>query len=148
MAATAKWYGRGQLAFVRKEISWTADAIKVMIASSSYTPDQDAHDYLDDVVANEISGTNYTAGGLLLTSCAATYDSTTNRCRLTAANAVWNDVTFSNGRYGIIYNSTPSTNATRPLIGYVDFGGNQSPSAINFQITWDTTDGVLYLAAA
>ncbi|MBF6301152.1 hypothetical protein IU459_26940 [Nocardia amamiensis] len=148
MAATAKWYGLGQRALARKEVDWTTDAIKVLIAGSGYTPDQDAHDYLDDVVSNEISGTNYTAGGVLLTSCAVSYDSATNRCRLTAANAVWTNVTFTNGRYGIVYNSSPSTNATRPLLGYVDFGANQSPTGINFQITWDATDGVLYLAAS
>lgn len=148
MAATAKWYGLGQRALVQKEVSWTADAIKVLIAGSGYTPDQDAHDYLDDVVANEISGTNYTAGGVLLGSCTVSYDSATNRCRLFAANAVWSNVTFTNGRYGIIYDSTPGTNATRPLLGYVDFGANQSPTGINFQITWDTTDGVLYLGAS
>jgi hypothetical protein len=39
--------------------------IKVALVTG-YTPDRDAHDYWDDVVANEESGTGYTAGGATL----------------------------------------------------------------------------------
>ena len=43
-------------------IDWLNDTIKVMLVTSAYTPDQDAHDFKDDIT-NEISGTGYTAGG-------------------------------------------------------------------------------------
>lgn len=36
---------------------------KCMIVAAGYTPDQNLHDFRDDLGANEVSGTNYTAGG-------------------------------------------------------------------------------------
>jgi hypothetical protein len=42
-------------------------------------------------------------------------------------------------RYCALYDNTPATDATRPLIGYVDFGAAQAPSGINLQVTWDPT---------
>jgi hypothetical protein len=54
------------------------------------------------------------------------------------ADISWTSSTFT-ARYGIIYDSTPATDATRPLLGYVDFGADQSPSAGTLSITWDAT---------
>ena len=37
----------------------------------------------------------------------------------------------------MIYDDTPATAATKPLIGYVDFGSDQSSSAGTFSVVWD-----------
>ncbi len=50
-------YGNALKAAFNKEIDFDSDTIKVMLLTSSYTPNQDSHDYLDDVVSNEVSGT-------------------------------------------------------------------------------------------
>lgn len=55
------------------DIDLANDTIKVMLLTSSYTPDLD-HDFVDDVSANEVSGTGYTAGGATLASKAITDD--------------------------------------------------------------------------
>ena len=47
-------------------IDYDTDTFKVMLVTSSYTPDKDAHEFFDDVT-NEVSGTGYTAGGETVT---------------------------------------------------------------------------------
>ena len=49
MAVTAKWYGKAFQAAFNAEIDFNSDTIKAAICTSSYTPDQDAHDYFNDV---------------------------------------------------------------------------------------------------
>lgn len=92
-----------------------------------------------------MSSTNYTSGGVTLSSATVTYDSASNETRLDAADATWTTVTFT-ARYAVIYKST-GTSSTSPLIAYVDFGADQSPSAGNFTITWDST-GVIKATAS
>lgn len=145
MAVTAKLYGKGLLSLANKEIDWTSDTIKVALTTSSYTPDQDVHDYFNDVT-NEVSGTGYTAGGATLANCTATYTAGTNVMKLDADDAVWATATIT-ARYAVIYDSTPGTAATNPLIGYVDFGADVSSTAANFTITWDAAGIFTYTAA-
>lgn len=137
MAVTAKLYGKGMLALANKEIDWTSDTIKAMLCTSSYTPDQDAHDYKDDVT-NEVTGTGYTAGGATLANCTATYTAGTNVAKFDADDTLWTTSTIT-ARYAVVYDATPGSDATRPLIGYVDFGADVSTAAQTFQITWNAS---------
>ena len=113
MAVTAKWYGKAFQAAFNAEIDFNSDTIKAAICTSSYTPDQDAHDYFNDVT-NEVTGTGYTAGGATLTGCTVTYDSGTNTLKLDADDVTWapSDIT---GRKVVIYKST-GTASTSPLL--------------------------------
>ena len=142
----SKLYGQFLSQALNKEIDWDTDTIKVALLSNAYTPDQDAHNYLDDVVANEVSGTGYTAGGNTLANKTNTYNSATNVIVLDADDTTWSSSTIT-ARYAVIYDATPATNATKPLIGYVDFGSDQSSSNGNFTITWDAT-GIVRITVA
>ena len=141
----SKLYGNFGLKALNKEIDFDTDTIKVALLSSSYTPDQDAHDYFNDVSAAEVSGTGYTAGGNTLASKTATYDSANNVVILDAADTTWASSTIT-ARYAVIYDST-GTSSTSPLIGYVDFGSDQSSTSGNFTITWDST-GIVRITVA
>lgn len=132
----SKAYGQFIGKALNKEIDWDSDDIKVMLVSSAYSPNQDTHDYLDDVVANEVSGTGYTAGGVSLTGKTNTYDAATNTIVLDAADVTWPNSTVT-ARYAVLYNNSGASNATKPLIAYVDFVSDQSSTAGNFTITWD-----------
>jgi hypothetical protein len=134
----SKMYGNFLLKALNKEVDWDSDTIKVALVSSAYTPNQDSHDYWDDVVANEVSGTGYTAGGATLASKTATYDSATNVVILDAADAVWASSTIT-ARYAVVYDDSGATNAQKVLVGYVDFGSDQSSTNGNFTVTWDAT---------
>jgi len=142
----SKLYGQFVQAAFNKEIDFDSDTIKVALLTNAYTPDQDAHNYFDDVVAHEVTGTGYTAGGNTLANKTNTYDSATNVIKLDADDTTWASSTIT-ARYAVIYDATPATNATRPLIGYVDFGSDQSSSNGNFTITWDST-GIVRVTVA
>jgi hypothetical protein len=141
----SKLYGNFLLKALNKEVDFDSDTIKVALLSSSYTPDQDAHDYYNDVSTYEVSGTGYTAGGNTLASKTATYDSANNVIVLDAADTTWASSTIT-ARYAVIYDST-GTSSTSALIGYVDFGSDQSSTNGNFTITWDST-GIVRITVA
>jgi hypothetical protein len=141
----SKLYGNFLLKALNKEVDFDSDTIKVALLTSSYTPDQDAHDYFNDVSTYEVSGTGYTAGGNTLASKTATYDSGTNVIVLDAADTTWSSSTIT-ARYAVVYDST-GTAATSALIGYVDFGSDQSSTNGNFTITWDAT-GIVRITVA
>lgn len=144
MTITAFMYGSAPGRFAEKKIDWTADDIRLALATSSYIPDQDAHDYWDDVVANEATGTNWAANGVALGTLAKSYDAANNRQKLTAANLSIATVTVT-WRYGIIYDRTPGTDATRPLIGYLDWGSSQSLAAETFALDWSANGAVSFV---
>lgn len=141
----SKLYGNFLLKALNKEVDFDTDTIKVALLTSSYTPDQDAHDYFNDVSSFEVSGTGYTSGGNTLGSKTATYDSATNVIVLDAADTTWSSSTIT-ARYAVIYDST-GTSSTSALIGYVDFGSDQSSTNGNFTITWDAT-GIVRITVA
>jgi hypothetical protein len=142
----SKLYGQFLQQALNKEVDWDTDTIKVALLSNSYTPDQDAHNYFDDVSTYEVTGTGYTAGGITLANKTNTYNSSTNVIVLDADDVTWSSSTIT-ARYAVVYDATPATNATKPLIGYVDFGSDQSSSNGNFTITWDAT-GIVRITVA
>lgn len=123
-------------------IDLDTDTIKVMLLTSSYTPDQDAHDFIDDASANEVSGAGYTAGGAALASKAVTQDDTDNEGVFDADDLTWSSSTIT-ARYAILYKDT-GTPATSPVICVFDFGSDQSSSNGNFTIQWHS-EGILNL---
>lgn len=131
---TGKLYGNAILQALTSGIDWNSDTLKVMLCTSAYVPDQDAHVFKSDVTG-EVVGTGYTAGGVALSSVAITYTASTNVIKLDAADVTWSTSTIS-AQYAVIYDSTPSTDATRPLIAYWDAGAMQSSSGADFKITW------------
>jgi hypothetical protein len=144
--ATTVVYGKVIASLFNKEIDYDTDTIKVALVTSSYTPNQDTHDYFDDVVSNEASGTGYTAGGATLASKTITYDGGTNKMTLDAADVSWAASSIT-ARYAVVYDASPGTDATRPLLAYVDFGSNQSSSSGTFTVSWSASGIVSFTMA-
>jgi hypothetical protein len=122
-------------------IDLDTDTIKVALVTSSYTPDQDAHDFFDDIT-NEVSGTGYTAGGASLANKAVTADNTDNEGVFDADDVSWTTSTIT-ARGAILYKST-GTASTSPLIAYLDFGSDKISTAGTFTISWNA-EGILNL---
>lgn len=122
-------------------IDLDTDTIKCALVTSSYTPDQDAHDNFDDVT-NEVSGTGYTAGGATLASVTMTADNTGNKGVFDAADVSWATSTIT-ARAAVLYKST-GTASTSKLIAYIDFGSNIVSTGGTFTITWNAS-GILTL---
>lgn len=148
MAVTATVYGQtytGQYsATAARRIDWASDTIKCALTTSAYTPNQDSHVFFSDVT-NEITGTAYTAGGAALSGKSVSYDSATNETRLLASPTSWATSTLT-ARRAVLYKDT-GTASTSPLIGWVDFGGDESTASATFMITWDATNGATKLGA-
>lgn len=122
-------------------IDLDTDPIKVMIVTNAYTPNQ-AHDFIDDANANEVSGTNYTAGGDAIAGAAIALDGST-------VEWVHNDITwtqsgagFSNGRTFIWYHDT-GTPATSKLIMYMQEGADFGNVSGDLTLDADAATGVL-----
>lgn len=134
MPDVAKFYGKAFVSAFNKEIDFNSDAIKVMATSSLYVPDQDAHQYKSDVT-NEITGTGYTAGGLLLTGCTISYDGSTNALKLDCDDYSWGPGASFTAHNLVYYDSTPGSDATRPLICYVAFAADIPVTSSTFSAT-------------
>lgn len=145
MAVTAKLYGQAPLKFANKEIDWDTDTIKVALCTSSYTPNQDTHDYYDDITNEVANGNGYSTGGATLGTKTNTYTADGNINKFDAADTVWSDSSIT-ARYAIIYCST-GTASTSALIGYVDFGEDKVSASGTFTITWNA-DGIFTATVA
>jgi hypothetical protein len=86
MAVTALVYGGFLQSLANKEIDLDTDVLKVMLCTSTYTPNQDTHRYKSSVT-NEVTGTGYTATGAALGSVVVSYTGATNVLMLDAADA-------------------------------------------------------------
>lgn len=133
MPDVAKLYGKVFTSAFNKEIDFNSDTIKAMLCTSTYVPDQDTHQYKSDVT-NEITGTGYTAGGVTLANCVIAYDTSTNTLKLDADDFSWTGATFT-ARNLVIYDSTPGSDATRPLIMYVTFTADIPVTSSTFSVT-------------
>lgn len=144
MTVSAYWYGNALLKALNKEINWASDSIKVMLCTTAYTPSQDNDIYKDVVNPTEATGTGYTTGGVALASKTITYTAATNIIAMDAADVTWANSTLT-ARFAVLYDDTPASN--KPLLGYVDFGADQSSSNGNFTITWDA-NGILKITVS
>ena len=138
--ATSYWYGQF---FVNQlngttVVDFDTDTLKCALTTSSYTPNQDTHDYFNDIT-NEVSssGTGYTAGGVTLASVSVSYDAASNECRITFTDPSWTSATFT-ARYAVLYKST-GVSSTSPLIAYVDMTSDQSVSSGTFTLDFSAT---------
>lgn len=141
MTVTTKWYGLGKKSLAQKLVDWEDDTIKVSLHTSTYEVNQDTHDFYDDVT-NEVTATGYTTGGASITGKTLTYNVGTNTLKYDGDNVAWTITGSLTFRYAVIYDSTPGTAATNPLLGYIDFGSDQV--IVDGTLTFNfSTDGIL-----
>lgn len=140
------FYGNGLKGLMNGSIDLDTDTIKVALVTASYTSDNDAHDFFDDIT-NEVSGSGYTAGGATLANPVITVDTANNRTYLDADDTTWAASTITNARYAVIYKSTGTAGTSR-LIAFVDLGANKSTTGDTFYLQWAATSAgaIAYLS--
>lgn len=113
------------------------DTLKVAAATNTYTINQDTHDFFDDLT-NEVTGTNYTAGGATLGSVTLTRSTTT--VTFDAADTVWSQhaTGFTTARKFPIYKST-GTAATSRLFSVVTADGDVGNVTGDLTISWNAS---------
>ena len=146
MAVTAKVYNAAVTALANKEIDWGSDTIKVVLLAPTYTPDQAAHDYYDDISAHEVAnGNGYTTGGVTLTNKTEAFVGQVKK--FDADDTIWAAPTTLAARYAALVDTTPATAGTKPLIAYADFGETVSSTNGEFKIQWHA-DGIFKVTVA
>jgi hypothetical protein len=135
--ATAALYGKFVLSLLNKEVDIDTDALKVMLTTSAYVPDQDVHQYKSSVT-NEVTGTGYTATGVAVTGVTVVYTAASNLITFDANDSSWGaGATISAIRYAVLYDSTPATDATRPLVAYFNFTTDQAIANGTFTVQYN-----------
>lgn len=109
----------------------TGDSFKVALYSSSASLGPSTTAYSS---TNEVTGTNYTAGGATLTNVNPTSSGTT--AYIDFADVSWAASTIT-ARGALIYNDTE---AGDPAVCVLDFGSDKSSSASAFTIVFPTSD--------
>ena len=147
MAVTSLIYGKVFKALFNKEIDWEADNIKVALVTATVgTAEQDADDYFNDI-STEVSGVGYpNSDSNVLQTRTTTYTGGTNTFIATGADITWGTSTLT-ARSAVIYDATPGSDATRPLICFVEAGANVVTTAGTFTVQWHA-DGIVKIVVA
>lgn len=116
-------------------IDFDNDTLKVMIVTNTYVPSATTHDFINDVT-NEVSGTNYVAGGNQVTGITVTESSGT--VTVDGNNVTWlQDASgFTDGRFAILYKDT-GTPTTSPLVSFTDFTADKGNVSGDLSIEWN-----------
>lgn len=147
MTVTAHTYTKLSLTLANGLVDLTGDSLKMMLLDS-YTvgSTQDTAQFVADVlaVATEASGTGYTAGGKSLASI--TFAEAGHVYTLDSADITWAASTIT-ASFALLYDATPGSDITSPVIGYYDLGGDVSSAGGAFTLTINAA-GLLTMTGA
>lgn len=115
----------------RGNINPAVDSFKVMLVTSAYTEDKDAH-LKRSAITNEVTGTNYTAGGTAVT-VTVTKDTANDRIDIGLGSVTWATSTIT-ARKAVYYKSRGGLATADELVAVVDFGSDYVSSNGNFTI--------------
>jgi hypothetical protein len=109
---------------------------KIALFSNSITPnfDSDTAYAVAPYNANEVTGTNWAAGGVALTS--TTFTGASGTATFDAADVSVANTTLASARCGLIYADALAGNNAIML---VNFGADYSTTAGTFAITWSAS---------
>ena len=107
----------------------------LLVSSVPSEANFDAYDFRDDV-ANEVTGTGYTSGGVAATVTVGSVDTTNDRVAVTITDLTnaWTGSTIS-AVGGWLYKAV-GTAGTDELVSFVDFGGTVTSTAGNYSVTF------------
>jgi hypothetical protein len=115
--------------------------IYVALVNNSYTPNIDTDLYSTTPLVYQIVGTNYTAGGVALSSPNIELNATKDAGVLWGSNIRWDDASFT-ARWAILYGSSGAGMASDPLICAFDFAADKTVAAGTFEIQW-SANGII-----
>jgi hypothetical protein len=132
MAQTAVASNKIKYLMATKAISFLNDSFKCILMATGFTYDPLTDFAKADVIADELAGGNgYTQDSKSLAGVAVTEDDVNDVVNITWSNVTW---TATSGDIGptpgmIIYDDTVSTPVVKPIVGYLNFGGDQTQAA-------------------
>ncbi len=133
MAVTTYWYAKAFISVFNKEVDWSAGAnIKATLHTSTYTPNQDTHQYHSSLTNQLATANGYTQctganDGFAVVSPAIT--NTLNVLNLDSNDPQWTATGAGfTARIIVLLDATSAVSATDPLLWWSDFGADQTAS--------------------
>lgn len=103
----------------RGRIAMETDTFYVMLVTSAYTPDADAHEFRSSVT-NEITGPGYAAGGKAVPLVVGEVDTGTDTFDVTIGPVSWSGVTADDVRQAVVYKRRGGAAAADELLVCID----------------------------
>lgn len=117
-------------------LNFASDVFKVMLCTSAYAADKDAHDFRNDVT-NEVTGTGYTAGGNTVTVSLSALDTANDRQEISLGGTTWPSSTIT-ARYAVYYKSRGGVATADELVAIIDFGSDVATTSGTFTLNAST----------
>lgn len=108
---------------------FASDVFRIILMADGFVFDEDAHHGHGDVSGSELAnGNGYTTNGNILAGITITENDADDRTDIAWNNTQW---TAGGGPIGpspgaIVHNDTIAAPTAKPIVGYIDFGGNQT----------------------
>ena len=125
--------------FQRGNIDLINDTIRVMLLNG-WSPNIDTDDNWDDISVNEVSLTNYTAGGVTLGTKAVSQNNTADRGEFDCADPSWTSLGAGTVTRAAIVKWT-GVASTSTIIGSIEIATN--PNGANYTLVVDAA-GLLH----
>ncbi len=109
--------------------------VRVMLTTSAYTENKDTHLKRSDVT-NEVTGTGYTAGGVVST-VTVTKDNATDRVTISLGAVSWANATLT-ARKAVYYVARGGAASADELIAVNDFGSDVTATNATFSLSATT----------
>lgn len=128
-------------------VDMDTDVFKVALIGSGYTFSVDGNPSYNDtaVTSNEITSSNYVAGGGAIGSLTVTQNDTSDYAKWDGADVTWSTLgtTTKSVTNALIYDDTITTPTAKPIIGRVEIA--TQPNGGNYTIAWNA-GGILQLS--
>lgn len=117
----------------KADVDFDTASLKVLLVTSAPTRTWTTRSQ----ITNEVTGTNYTAGGIAQAFTLDAIDNTNHRQSITLTNITsgWTGATFTGVVGAVVYVNT-GTSSTDTLLTYVEFSTVTQPTDGTFSITY------------
>lgn len=119
----------------RAAVDFDTDTFRVMLTTSAYVEDQDAH-MKRSAITNEVTGAGYTAGGAV-TTVTVTKDNANNRTDVVFGAVSWANATIT-ARKAVIYKARGGAATADELVMIIDFGTDVTSTGATFSLSAST----------
>lgn len=111
-----------------------AGTLKCAILGTAHTSNPDSQEFFSDVNGNEVSGINYTAGGVTATTVSSTVNNTTDKGIIDIDDVVFSNIAVTGMRYACFYIDTGNASTSR-ILRIVDLGADTDRSGQDLELT-------------
>ena len=125
--------------WARGAIDFDTDTFKVLLTTSAYTEDKDAHLKRSSVTNEVAAGAGYTAGGNSAT-ITITKNTTNDTLTITLGGTVWTAPAGQTltARKAVYYKARGGASSADELVAVIDFGSDQVASGGTFTLNDST----------